>query len=668
MKRFAFLSAVALAAAGCYTDETPQPTGLSSFKVTVKGFYVADSNPRMAVPVVAECATAHGGGNQAAVPLELRGTKDCRLSMPRSAVDVDIDIQALDVKGQPMESFNGPVSFRTVPGNLTGPYRYRWVQLTNGVGSGTVRSSQLYGEAHVWVEDDPVEVDYADGAVVDGELPVEPAQRTAATGLSRSVFFEEPTISTVQVPQNSDQLTAYAGTFMRIGRAPEAGAPLLQNCEPDDPNHNQPVTLLVTGMDPSGFFVTDLTACRVREGSIPGANTQTAEPSGFFPGRFNSIYIYNYSYPEGLDTGDLLWSIAGSVQEFTATTQLTFPSWSIREKVRLLPQSEWNKYLALAPPTEINGRLCGLSGSPYISDVMCGYSYGNYKMEGLESSLVKVRRVKFPTVFRNCDANGNGTVPFFCPDARNGVFGACGADTPNDPDVPERQCNVDCTLGMGQYRNQVCAEKNTYDSFGQFVVEMVPMGAPEAGLDDSVPGRLHTINAAPPVAPATEAWTRSTNTYSIGVTLNIWCDKATNVRFGSTSAPGPASNVALPAATRLEHLMGDNQMVVWVSVADPANGAARCTVSQNQKARINLVTKDAVPDLVVNCNEQDPDAELARQCKLLHEATFDIVGHMRHVSAARPRWIILPRNQDDLCCYPGPGLECPKPIKPCVNP
>jgi len=663
MKRLMLLSALALA--GCYTKETEQPSGVGSFQVTVKGFYAADTNPRAPLPVVSSCLARYGSLN--AVPLEVRGTPDCRLALPRTAVDIDLDVVAVDVNGQPMADFNNPVSFRTVPGNLTGAYRYRWSQLNQGQGSGTVRTGQLYGEVHVWVEDEPVEVDYSNGEVIAGELPQEPARRTYATGLSRSIFFEEPTIATVQVPQNGDQLTAYNGTFMRIGVNPEAGAVLKQNCAPDDPNHDQPVTLLVTGTDPGGFYVTDLTACRIKEGSISGGNTQTPEPSGYYPGRFNSIYIYNYSFPEGLDPGDLLWTIAGSVQEFTATTQLTFPSWSIREKVRLLPQAEWNKYLALAPPTEINGRLCGYSASPYVTDPLCGYSYGNYKMESLESSLVKVRRVKFPTVFKNCDANGNNTVPFFCPDTRSGTFGACGTDNPSDPDVPERQCNIDCTLGVGQFANQVCAEKNTYDSFGQFVVEMNPPGQPAAGLDDSVPARLQALAAVPPVAPATEQWTRSTNGFAAGVTVAVACDKPVSVRFGGTSVPAAEGTQELAALTRLDHVMAASESYVWVSGKDTTT-TANCTVSQHPRSRINVVMKDAVPDLVVNCSETDGDADRQQQCKLLHAATFDVTGHLRHVSAARPRWVVQPRDQDDVCCYPGPGLECPRPIKPCVTP
>jgi hypothetical protein len=664
MKRLMLLSAFALA--GCYTEDAVQPQGVGTFDVQVKGIYVANTTPRAALPVVNECATRYG--SQAQVPAEVRGTADCRFIIPRSAVDIDLDITAIDVKGQPLESFNGPVSFRVVPGNLTGAYTYRWSNLTNGKGTGTVRASQLYGELHVWVEDEPPEVDYSEGQVAAGDLPQEPATRSYATGLSKSLLFEEPTLSTVQTPQNGDQLTAYNGTYMRIGRTPESGAVLRQNCpEVGDPNNGQPVTLLVTGLDPGGFFVTDLTACRVKEGTIQGANTQTAEPSGYFPGRFNSLYIYNYSFPEGLDPGDLLWTVAGSVQEFTATTQLTFPSWTVRERVRLLPQSEWNKYLNLAPPVEINGRLCGYSASLFITDPLCGYSYGNYKMEGLESSLVKIRRVRFPQVIHSCDANGNGTVPFFCPDTRAGTWGSCGGtDNPADPDLPERQCNINCTLGMGPFAGKICSEKNTYDTFGQFVVEMNPSGAPEAGLDGSVPGRIERVTAQVDGNPNTTTWA-STKELTPGRKVHIWCDKAALLRFGGGSLPD-TDNTPLAARTLLTQTLSDTQFVMWASAQNEANGAVTCQVGTNANTRINLVTKDAVPDLVVNCREDDPDTNRAQQCRYLHAATFDIVGHLRQVSAARPRWMVLPRDQDDLCCYPGPDMECPKPIKACANP
>ncbi len=168
------------------------------------------------------------------------------------------------------------------------------------------------------------------------------------------------------------------------------------------------------------------------------------------------MYVYNYSFPEGLYPGDLIWSLSGSVQEFAATTQLTFPAWIIRERVRWAPPGTWDKYLKQVPVPELNLRHCGLDNqvTPYVTDALCGYSYGNLKMESLESALVKLRRVRFPQVFKNCDANGNGTVPFFCPGASGGAWTSCAPDRPGDPDVPERQCNIDCTVGARRVRGQ----------------------------------------------------------------------------------------------------------------------------------------------------------------------------------------------------------------------
>ncbi|MCP3141190.1 single stranded DNA-binding domain-containing protein [Pyxidicoccus xibeiensis] len=661
MKRLMLLSALAMA--GCYTEETSQPQGIASFKVEVTGLTNAQGAP---LPVVTACAVQYG--SQAAVPAEVRGTEECRYIVPLVASDIALDITALDQKGQPLESFNGPVSFRVVPGNLSrGEYEYRWTTLTDGRGTGTVRAGQLYGKVNVWVQDEAPEVDYQNGVVVPGKLPTEPATRTLATGLSKPLMFEEPTIALVQTPQRGNdptltssqkQLSAYNGTFMSIGRAPESGAVLRQNCVDGDPNANALMTLLVTGIDPGGFFVTDVTACRVRENGVPGANTQTAEPDGYFPGRFNSIYIYNYSFPEALDPGDLLWGVTGSVQEFTSTTQLTFPSWIVREHVRLLPQTEWDKYLKLVQPVEINNRLCGYGRSPYIADPLCGLSYINYKLESLESSLVKVRRVTFPRVFHNCDTNGDGQVPIFCQTLA-GTWGGCGDEDSPNLDVTERQCNIDCAVGTGPFTGQLCTERNTFETFGQFSVAMNPTGAAEASLDASVPGRISRVTA--------EVTWKESSGFEPGQEVHVWCDKAANLRFGGITLP-ETDNVPLAARTLYAHTLRASEAFVWVSPQTPANGAVTCQVAMNARTRINVVTKDAAPDLVVDCREDDPDAERARQCRFLRGATFDITGHLRQVSAARPRWMVLPRDQDDLCCHPGPGLECPRPIKPCANP
>ena len=659
MKRLLLLSTLALAA-GCYSKESETPTGLTSFRVEVTALTVGDGSGAL-LPVVNACAAKYGN-DQAAVPLSVRGTAECLYTLPRGDVDIGLSITALDGNGGEMTSFNGPVSFRVVPGDITGDYSRRWAQLTNGKGTGSVRVAHLYGETHVWVQDEPFELDYADGGVVGDltQVPAEPATRTFATGLSTPIRFSEPAIATLQTPEGTSETSAFVKQFLRIGRSPEAGEPLVQNCDPSDPNNGQQMKLLVTGTDSSGFFVTDMTACRVPEKSLTGANIQTPEPDGFNPGRFNSVYIYNYQFPEGLDAGDLIWTLSGTVAEFTSTTQLSFPAWTLRENVRLLPQSEWNKYLSQVPPVEINGRLCGFSGSPYLDDLLCGYSYRNFKMESLESSLVKLRRVKFPRVFKNCDANGNNDMPMFCPAGTGAArtWKNCFEEPADDPDLPERQCVIDCTLGIGQFAGTICAEKTTYTNFGQFVVEMNATGPAAAGLDESVPARITKLSVgATQVSPG--------RSQAEGSRLNLFCDQPVRVRFGEEGVSVEQTDTLVAANTRFEYTLQGSEVQLALVRDAAATRNASCQLAPDSRSRISLQIKDAVPDLNPDCSETDADAARALQCKQLRAATFDVVGHLKHVGPARPRWNVLPRDQDDLCCYPGPGLECPKPIKPC---
>lgn len=677
MKRLLFIAA--LASAGCYSQETPGGSGpgsLGSFRVEVTGVKSLDGQP---LPVVLSCSARYG--SDSLVPASARGTPDCRYAIPHGQVSLELAITALDATNKPLDSFSGPVSYRVVPGDLPGAYETRWTTLTSGKGSGTVIAAHIYGETRVWVEDQPPQVDYLDGGVADaGVLPVEPEHRTYATGLSGSLFFDEPSLARIQEPDSltDNSNSPFASHFLTIGRAPETGAPLAQNCPPlpalpggvpyafqnpdarsdmdggvPDPGNGQLQTMVITGADPSGFFVTDLTACKARE-VIPASNAAftVPEPENLLPGTFGSMYVYNYSFPEGLDPGDLLWTISGSVQDFTGTTQLTFPAWTVREHVRRLPQSEWNKYLDLVKPTEINLRICGLGTDPYGTDGLCAYSYGSMKIESLESALVKLKNVRFPTVFKSCDLNGDGTVTSFCTKSGNWV--ACGDETAND--TAERQCNVECVTGSGSMAGKVCAERTTFNGFGQFPVEMAGPGRAEVLLDNSLPSRLSNVSVA--------SGKGSSNPLVTGAQLRIMCETPVRVKFGPRGTVAAATDTALPAYTRLEHTLTGNESVVAFLLDGPKTGDF-CTVSVNTRTRINVLTRDAIPDLVVDCSEADADATRAQQCRNVHGATFDVVGHLRQVTAARPRWQVMPRDVDDVCCRPGPGLECPKPIKTC---
>jgi hypothetical protein len=389
------------------------------------------------------------------------------------------------------------------------------------------------------------------------------------------------------------------------------------------------------------------------------------EPSGFLPGTYGSMFIFNFTYPEGLFTGDLLWTLSGSVQEFTSTTQLTFPAWTIRERVQLRPYAEWDIHLRGIQPTLLQQRICGSDNKvpPFITDILCGHNRRNLKMESLESSLVKVKSVRFPQRFVDCDQNGNNSVPFFCegtnPTTSVSAWGSCDIEgTAPDPEAAERACNIDCVTSQGPHAGVLCSEKTTYDAFGQFLIELPASGPPEAGLDDSLPTRMQEL-------PVSGTSNRNGVAYGEGRDVVVWCNTNVRLRFGDATVTATGTDPALASGTLLPHrFVGTETHVAFVSDGTAAPGA-RCVIGEDAHTRLNVITRDAAPDLKPNCDPDDADAAAAQNCRNLRGATFDIVGHLRHLQPGRPRWALLPRDSDDLCCHPGPGLSCPTSIKAC---
>ncbi len=691
--------------AACPTISAPPPPPLSSFRVETRGLWVGSGPGRVALGVVTPCANKYGG--QSLVPEADKGTRACPFAIARGEIEIDLTATALDLMGEPATAFSGPVSFRVVPGDLVGGYENRFALATGGVVKATIRTQHQYGATRVWAEDAPPAAIYSDGGEVPG-LPKEPARRTYATGLSPLIYFEEPTLAKVQIPDGFDNRSSpLVGEFLTIGKNPESNEQLLQSCPNDPQRDGQPSLMVITGTDPSGFYVTDVSACRQLELTDAGGldAPRTAEPKdpcivalvaggsvvietwdggtttgparckvsnevctttgtcrSYLPGTYAHMFIYNYSFPDGLDQGDLLWTLSGSVQEFTSTTQMTFPSWSIAEKVRRLPPEQWNKWLQYAPPVEVNNRTCGSQDvlAPFLTDQLCGHNRRNLKMESLESGLVVVRNIRLPSDFTNCDFNADFSVPFFCdtrPEA-TWIWGSC-AFPPSPPEPPtetiERLCNSDCVIGTGAWAGKVCSERTTYLGFGQYVAEMNPPGDGSWGFDESVPARVQhfaVVGAGRPLTP-----------YSAGIEVNLGCEVEVRVAFGDSLVVATDTDRQVAGRVPLKHTFTGSQTTVSVFV--PGGGAAKCWIAQNFHNRINVITKDAVPELQPDCRPDDPDAAKAVQCQYTRGASFDLIGHLRHLQPGRPRWAIIPRDPDDLCCRPGPGLGCPRPIKPC---
>jgi alpha-tubulin suppressor-like RCC1 family protein len=611
-------------------------------------------------------------------------------------------------------------AIRTLPERLrTSGYENRWRYASQGEVLGVVRSIHQYGQVRLWLEHAPPRETFDGGAVAEADrLPPVDTLYSYATGTSKVVWFEEQTLQSLNTPDGLDNRgSPFVGEFVRIGTPPEMGTPLRQTCLDDPDRNGQPMAMVVTGVEPTGFYVSDITACRVKEvlqaGTIrlrtpeppepclvtlPDGGTDEIErapaiPSGrcaisktsctartgcasYSPGTFGSIFVFNFSFPDGLNQGDLLFSLSGSVQEFTSTTQLTFPSWTIAERVRTLPPSQWEKWLQFVPPVELNARLCGQDNlaQPFITDPLCGQSTTNLKLESLESSLVRLRGVRFPERFVNCDFDANGSVPFYCnrTDTINGAtvrsWGNCDFDTPPAPEVDnerrERECTQNCTLGRGEMGNTVCSEESTFIGFGQFSAEMAPPGPRWANLDDSSPNKIQSVSVSSPspMARISGLLVPETSGFDPGTFIAATCDVPVRWKAGDETVVATDADPRLEARRVLNIRLPPGQDSIAFR---PTDASGRCYAAINPRTRINLLTRDAIPELNPNCRVDDGDAEVARQCRLMRAATYDIVGHLKQVQPARPRWNVIPRDPDDVCCYPGEGLECPRPLRAC---
>src|SRR4051812_48330646 len=206
--------AVALFAAGCVT-KTSVPLGddVSSFVVKVSGVYVRDTNQPL--PVVSTCAAKYGGDDK--VPVDVRGTADCRYQIPRGDVDIAVVVNALNNKGD-NAPLDGTVTFKAVPGDLVADYSYRYAYMQGGELTAKTRASHLYGEVRVWAEDAPPVQLYDGGSAIDFTVQEPMRPRTYATGVSPVVYFEEPTLAKVQIPDGFDNRSSpFVGQFMSIG-------------------------------------------------------------------------------------------------------------------------------------------------------------------------------------------------------------------------------------------------------------------------------------------------------------------------------------------------------------------------------------------------------------------------------------------------------------------
>lgn len=448
----AMIACLALAALHACTDEwRPGPEGLATFEVEILD-------------------RPHGDGE--------------RLAIPREPVVLRIRARALDHQGE-LIPWRGVARIKVTPGatlpsNATLDFEDE--DPTDGVAEGRVRVMRVHGDVHVWVQDE-----------IDG-------RPSGAVGISAPLRYAQPTIADLnQLPSTdfSTDTSLFPGDFITMEREGEVFArreKLGDPCVFADPPPSRR-DLIVTSVGPQGFHVTDL--------------AETGRDQ--LPGHWGHLYVFNFSYPEGIAPGDRIEWLQGTATDYIGTTQLGFPAFRA-SRCNVLPGEDPDEVLrqqralqltALRELEEsapfLDSLLCGGGQRTGQAAQSCGYHASNLHLESLESSLVRVRHIRTPDEWRDCDFDGDGKVTNYV--SQSGVFGCPSGDA-------ECACHLACHFG-GTFaiddehaarwgsrgfdmRGRTCTELNAWRSYGQYAVRLVENGELPSQLNfasrDAVPG------------------------------------------------------------------------------------------------------------------------------------------------------------------------------------
>ena len=371
------------------------------------------------------------------------GSADSPLPFPQAFSDtlgctiggctITMDIKALRPDGSVKTDFDGNVELRVVPGEVH--LDDQVVKLVGGIAMGVqVRFRYSYGPTRIWIEDTGIPAagvdECNDGLDNDGNGLIDFPRDTSCgehgdrdegtgtyvTGVSPQLYFELPTISSVQ--KNPDSTTGpspLSGQYVEIqGRT----------------GHD----LVVSNVVGTGFYVTDV-----------------SEQS------YNSIFVFNFSFPEDVVIGDRVCEVGGGVVEFNALTQMQFPSWGIQGKLRSnaervpTPEDEDDKLIT----DKLDIVNCAdrygvdkLSKTVEMPDpvlLTSGLIVDLPAMERLEGSVVTIENVQLSTYFVNCDDNGSGRIESGTDES------VCRSDCNGNPFCTE----LSSLYGYDQWRGRV---------------------------------------------------------------------------------------------------------------------------------------------------------------------------------------------------------------------
>ena len=299
---------------------------------------------------------------------------------------------------------------------------------------------------------------------------------------------------------------------------------------------------------------------------------------------YNHLYVYNYSYPEDLELGDRLDRLVGTTTEFSGGTQISFPDWKVAQDNTGDSEAYRVDLDAVVPATLITTSICKQGGTS--NQHLCGYSSKNWTLESLESSRVRLENVYTPDLFVDCDHNADGQIPF------------AGFDQVCDFDCSDGECDLDCFESSCR---DACLLHNGDNTNENAIVVKTAIAKPEVlqkvaaqtctGDEQCVSGTCGEDGVCRIICPWEESIQNiSANCVQIRVLNDVICSEESTLR-----------------------LYGQ-----WVVALDNGQGPL-----------INVLSRESLVEF-----DPTDHQNLGLSIPFLQ-------GNLRHVRAARPRWIML---------------------------
>ena len=524
------------------------------------------------------------------------GSKACLRPFPEASqpVTVRLKVRALDTRGAPL-AWEGSALLDVRPGELpaVGPGGRR-VALSGGVSEEVVMElTHAYGEVRFWAE--------------DCGSSAEPG--TFATGVSAPLFFEAPRIDQLNATVDNaiSPLTPRASNACVITGDPRYGLGTDRDGESAFVGYSHGGA--VNAPPPAvGNFV-EIVGCTRAEHDAAVATGGSCERGplvvtgitneGFFISDvnaramatgFNHLYIFNYHYPEDLVVGDIVTRLRGSPVEFSGSTQMGHPVWEKDGSalgVDLLPAP-----VKMAPQVYKESlRSYGRNRSDALT------------LEKLEGAVVCLETVAPASRLVECDMNSSGQVE------RNG----CLLDSFDAP-LPPLCSSGSSGLAPAPPACDVRSER-------PFCLDMASVAERFIQLE---PGRSAGMS---PEAIREEKSSRALAAcglkgYLPGNPAEYCCERLCYNDFSCSD---------------------ESALVSFGQWAGEVSGRYEAAGPGGEPVKLGFITRDAAPEFdAMAFGRQERGKPVGERRRVR------VMGHLRHVLAARPVWVVMARYPSDV--------------------